>query len=58
MIAACHEKGIQVFSDAIGGHENLEQYQKAIGWGIDCIQTDHPVRVLRAIEILAAEKAR
>jgi glycerophosphoryl diester phosphodiesterase len=58
MIVACHEKGIHVFSDAIGGHETLEQYRKAIGWGIDCIQTDHPVRVLRAIEIMMAEKAR
>lgn len=56
MIAACHDKGIQVFSDALGANETIEQYQKAIRWGIDCIQTDHPLRVLRAIERSAAER--
>ena len=56
MIARCHEKGIQVFSDALGANETVEQYQKAIAWRIDCIQTDHPLRVLRAIELLAANK--
>ncbi len=58
MIAACHEQGIQVFSDAIGFNETVEQYQKAIDWGIDCIQTDHPARVLRAIELTAVKKRR
>ena len=53
MIAACHEKGIQVFSDALGRNETAEQYQLAIHWGIDCIQTDHPLRLLRAIELNA-----
>ncbi len=52
MIADCHKRGIQVFSDAIGRNETVDQYQQAIGWGIDCIQTDHPLRVLRAIEEL------
>ena len=50
MIAACHKKGIQVFSDALGRNETVEQYNKVILWGIDCIQTDHPLRVLRALE--------
>jgi glycerophosphoryl diester phosphodiesterase len=54
MIEDCHKRGIQVFSDAIGRNETVDQYRKAIGWGIDCIQTDHPLRVLRAIEELAA----
>jgi glycerophosphoryl diester phosphodiesterase len=58
MIAACHERGIQVFSDAIGLNETVEQYQKAIDWGIDCIQTDHPMRVLRAVELIAVKKPR
>lgn len=51
MIAECHRRGIQVFSDALGRNESIEQYTQAIEWGIDCIQTDHPLRVLRAIEI-------
>lgn len=52
LITECHRHGIQVFSDALGRNETVEQYTKAIGWGIDCIQTDHPLRVLRAIELI------
>jgi glycerophosphoryl diester phosphodiesterase len=51
MIAACHEKGIKVFSDALGVNDTVEQYRTAMGWGIDLIQTDHPLRVLRAAEL-------
>jgi glycerophosphoryl diester phosphodiesterase len=58
MIARCHEKGIQVFSDALGANESVEKYLQAIDWGIDCIQTDYPLRVLRAIELRSAAKAR
>lgn len=56
LIARCHAEGIQVFSDALGAHENVDDYREAIGWGIDVIQTDHPLRVLRAIELEALEK--
>jgi glycerophosphoryl diester phosphodiesterase len=55
LIARCHERGIRVFSDAMGNHETLEDYQKAIRWGIDVIQTDHPARVSRAIELMEAK---
>jgi glycerophosphoryl diester phosphodiesterase len=50
-IADCHARGIKVFSDALGQNESVEQYLKAMASGIDTIQTDHPLRVLRAIEI-------
>jgi len=53
LIARCHQLGIKVFSDALGAHESVEQYLKAMDWGIDLIQTDHPLRVLRAIELRA-----
>ena len=56
LIAAAHAKGIKVFSDALGQNETVEQYRKAIGWGIDVIQTDHPLRVLRAIELESAAR--
>lgn len=56
MIGKCHARGIQVFSDALGRNESIEQYQKAMDWGIDCIQTDYPLRVLRAIELRAANR--
>jgi glycerophosphoryl diester phosphodiesterase len=49
LIARCHEHGVKVFSDGID--ESVEDYFKVIGWGIDAIQTDHPLRVLRAIEL-------
>ena len=51
LIARCHEAGIQVFSDALGRNENIEEYTRAIEWGIDVIQTDYPLRVLRAVEL-------
>jgi glycerophosphoryl diester phosphodiesterase len=51
LIQRCHEQGVQVFSDALGGNETLDRYREAIRWGIDVIQTDHPLRVLRAMEL-------
>jgi len=52
LIERCHNLGIKVFSDAIGAHESVADYQQAIRDGIDLIQTDHPVRVLRALELI------
>ena len=52
LIDRCHALGIKVFSDAIGANESVEKYQKAVRDGLDLIQTDHPVRVLRALELL------
>ena len=34
--------------------EQITEYQKAMDWGIDLIQTDHPLRVMRAIELRSA----
>ncbi len=51
LIGRCHALGIQVFSDALGRHERVEDYLEAIDWGIDVIQTDHPLRLLRALEL-------
>jgi len=58
LIDRCHEKGIKVFSDALGSHEKVEDYQRAVRDGIDLIQTDHPVLVLRAIELLDQRNKR
>jgi glycerophosphoryl diester phosphodiesterase len=52
VIDRCHALGIKVFSDALGANESVERYQKAVREGLDLIQTDHPVRVLRALERL------
>jgi glycerophosphoryl diester phosphodiesterase len=51
LIDRCHAAGIRVFSDALGDHETLADYQRAISFGIDVIQTDHPARVFRALEL-------
>jgi glycerophosphoryl diester phosphodiesterase len=56
MIDRCHSAGVRVFSDALGKHESIEEYLKAISWGIDLIQTDHPLRVMRAIELWDAAR--
>lgn len=55
LIQQCHKAGILVFSDALGSHERVEDYLQAIRWGIDVIQTDHPLRVMRAIELASRE---
>ncbi len=52
LIDRCHTAGILVFSDALGSHETPQQYARAIRDGIDLIQTDHPLRVLRTLELL------
>jgi glycerophosphoryl diester phosphodiesterase len=57
LIDRCHARGIKVFADALGSHERIEEYQRAISAGIDAIQTDHPVRVLRAIELIDQRNA-
>ena len=56
LISQCHAAGVKVFSDAMGKHERVEDYLQAIDWGIDLIQTDHPLRVMRAIELWAQGK--
>lgn len=55
LIQSCHARGIRVFSDAMGGHENIPDFLEAIRWGIDCIQTDEPLLLLRAVQIYLAE---
>ncbi len=51
LIARCHELGVRVYADALGRHERVEAYLEAMDWGIDVIQTDHPLRLLRAMEL-------
>lgn len=53
-IAHCHELGIKVFSDA-KGDTTVAQYRQAIEWGIDLIQSDHPLRLWRAIDQAATK---
>ena len=52
LIDRCHARNVKVFSDSLGLRENVESFRQAIGWGIDLIQTDHPARLFRALELL------
>lgn len=52
LIDRCHALGVKVFSDSIGSHEQISDYQNAAEMGIDLIQSDQPVKVLRALELL------
>jgi len=54
LIQRCHALNVKVFSDAMGKHERIEDYMQAMDWGIDVIQTDYPLRVMRAVEIREA----
>lgn len=54
LIRRCHALGIKVFSDAMDEHETAADYQQAVKWGIDVIQTDFPLRVVRAMETMPA----
>ncbi|MBX9656805.1 glycerophosphodiester phosphodiesterase family protein [bacterium] len=51
-IDRCHQHGVLVFSDALGLYERSTEYQKGARIGVDLIQTDQPLRVLRAFELL------
>lgn len=52
LIERCHANGILVFSDAPDEDVGVEAYRRVIEWGIDLIQTDRPLDLLRAMEIL------
>ncbi len=54
-IEHCHAHGIQVFSDA-PFFVDVQGYRQAIEWGIDLVQTDHPLRLWRTMELVAAER--
>ncbi len=58
LIARCHSLGVLVYSDALGRHERVEDYLQAMDWGIDLIQTDHPMKLWRALELRSAALAR
>lgn len=41
LVQNIHEKKVKVFSDILGPLDNPTNYQKAIDWKLDLIQTDH-----------------
>lgn len=55
LIERCHSAGVKVFSDAIGKFDHCQQHREKIAWGIDVIQTDHPLHVIRAMELQMTE---
>lgn len=53
----CHAAGVQVFADA-PFQVDVNGYRRAIQWGIDLIQTDHPLRAWRAMELEFAAREK
>jgi len=53
LIERCHKLGIKVFADA-PDDATVEDYLRAIDWKIDQIQTDQPLRLMRAMELRAS----
>lgn len=51
LISECHKKGVKVFSDSMGNYETIGHFRQAMEWNIDCIQTDEPLILMRAIEL-------
>ena len=41
LVQHIHEKKVKVFTDVLGLLDNPVNYQKAIDWKVDLIQTDH-----------------
>jgi glycerophosphoryl diester phosphodiesterase len=41
LVQYIHEKKVKVFTDVLGLLDNRINYQKAIDWKVDLIQTDH-----------------
>lgn len=52
LVERCHMLGIEVYSDA-PDEATVEDYLRAIDWRIDQIQTDRPLRLMRAMELRA-----
>lgn len=53
LIERCHKLGVRVFSDA--KQDNIQGHLQAMRYGIDMIQTDHPLQFLRALELFAGK---
>ncbi|MBX3414175.1 MAG: glycerophosphodiester phosphodiesterase family protein [Pirellulales bacterium] len=52
LIERCHTLGIKVYADA-PDEATVADYLRAIDWKIDQIQTDQPLRLMRAMELRA-----
>ncbi len=56
MIARCHAHKVKVFTDALSEELGPEDLLRLIDWGIDVIQTDEPMKLVRAMELGRARK--
>jgi|GEM_PF-131754 len=55
VIERAHRAGTKVFTDA-PDQAVVQEYVRAIGWGVDAIQTDCPLRLIRAAELVATTR--
>lgn len=57
MIERCHAHQVKVFTDALSEDLAPTDLLRLIDWGIDVIQTDEPMKLVRAMELWLARKA-
>jgi len=50
-VAECHARGVKVMTYSPNARLAREQYQAKIDTGVDIIQTDHPLLLMRAVEV-------
>lgn len=49
LVDQAHQNGVQVQVDCLGIHDSADGYRKALEYGVDGIQSDHPDEVVRIV---------
>jgi glycerophosphoryl diester phosphodiesterase len=49
-VAAAHKAGAQVWVDNLGPNDNEAGFEKAVQFGVDAIQTDHPAALVQFLK--------
>ena len=58
LVEQAHAAGAKVYVDNLGENDNPEGFRKAIAWGVDGIQTDHPDQLLAVLKETDSGHAR
>jgi glycerophosphoryl diester phosphodiesterase len=54
-VAECHKRGVKVMTYSPNVHLTTEQYITRMKTGVDVVQTDHPLLVMRAVEVMTGQ---
>jgi len=50
-VALCHQRGIKAFTNTPGDARPTAEYLAKMKTGVDIIQTDHPLLLIRAVQL-------